>query len=68
MAVKDALAPKRARLVGEERSERRDDGNKSGINEVLDHCLDVLVGGGSLFVEQVALFADDPATQRRLGN
>ena len=57
----------RARLVSEERSERRDDGHESGINEVLDHCLDVFVGGGSLFVEQIALFADDPAAQRRLG-
>ena len=67
MAVKDALAPKRTRLVGEERSECRDDRNKFGIDEVLNHVLDVLVSSGSLFIEQVPLFADDPATQRRLG-
>src|SRR5207244_9320937 len=36
------------------------------MNEVLNHCLDVFVGGGRFFVEQVALFADHPATQRRL--
>ena len=67
MAVKDALAPKRTRLVGEERPERRDDRSKSGIDELLDYVLDVFVGGGSLFIEQVPLCADDPATQRRLG-
>src|SRR5260370_20411696 len=67
MAVKDTLAPKRTRLVGEERSECRDDRNKFGIDEVLHHSLDVLVSSGSLFIEQVPLSADDPATQRRLG-
>src|ERR1035441_10232850 len=67
MAVKDALAPRRARLVGEERSECRDDRNKSGIDEFLDHVLDVLVSGGSLIIEQVPLFTDDPASQRSLG-
>ena len=50
----DALAPKRTRLVSEERPERRDDRDKSGIHEFLDHVLDVLVSGGRLFVEQVA--------------
>ena len=67
MAVKDALAPKRTRLVGEERPERRDDRSKSGIDELLDYVLDALVSGGSLFIEQVPLCADDPATHRRLG-
>src|ERR1039458_6676406 len=67
MAAKDALAPKRTRLVGEERPECRDDRSKSGIDEFLDHVLDVFVSGGSLFIEQVPLSADDPATQRRLG-
>src|SRR5664279_4553240 len=67
MAVKDALAPKRTRLVGEEWSECRDYRNKSSIDEFLDHVLDVLVSGGSLFIEQVPLSADDPASQRRLG-
>src|ERR1022692_3567664 len=67
MAVKDALAPKRTRLVGEERSECRDDRSKSGIHEFLNHVLDVLVSGRCLFVEQVPLFADDPATQGCLG-
>ena len=37
MAVVDALAQIRAHLVGEERSECRDDRNKSGIDEILDH-------------------------------
>src|ERR1041385_4503039 len=55
-----------ARLVSEERSERRDDGNKSGIHEVLDHCLDVFVGGGRFCVEQVALFANHAAAEWRL--
>ena len=62
MAVKDALAPKRTRLVVEERPERREDRSKSGIDELLDYVLDVLVGSGSFFVEQLALFADDPST------
>src|ERR1035438_4865111 len=67
MAVKDALAQIRPRLVGEEWSECRDDRNKSGIDEFLNHVLDVFVSGGSLFIEQVTLSADNPATQRRLG-
>src|ERR1019366_2737011 len=67
MAVKDALAPKRTRLVGEERPECRDDRSKSSIDEFLNHVLDVFVCRGSLFIEQVPLSADDPATQRRLG-
>ena len=67
MAVKDALTPKRTRLVGEERSECRDDRSKSGIHEFLNHILDALVSSGSLFIEQVPLFADNSATQRRLG-
>src|ERR1035438_8098495 len=67
MAVKDALAPKRTRLVGKDRPECRDDRSKSGIDEFPNHVLDVLVSGGSLFIEQVPLSADDPATQRRLG-
>ena len=67
MAVKDALAPKRTRLVGEERPERRDDRSKSGIDELLDYVLDVFVSGGSLFVEQVPLAADHPATERGPG-
>src|SRR5664279_2347917 len=57
----------RTRLVGEDRPECRDDRNKSGIDEILDHVLDVFVSGGSLFIEQVPRSADDPATQRRLG-
>src|ERR1039457_4807402 len=56
-----------SRLVGEERPERRDDRSKSGIDELLDYVLDVFVSGGSLFIEQVPFCADDPATQRRLG-
>src|SRR5260370_15527282 len=60
------LAPYGARLVSEERSECRDDRSKSGIDEFLNHVLDVLVSGGSLFIEQVPLFANDPATQRCL--
>jgi hypothetical protein len=63
----DALTPQGARLVSQERSERRNDRNQSGIREILDHILDVLVGGGSLFVEQLTPFADNPATQRCLG-
>src|ERR1051325_6162000 len=62
----DSLAALLARLVSEERPERRDDGNESGIHEVLDHCLDVFVGGGRFFVEQLALFADHAATERGL--
>src|SRR6266566_6298336 len=56
----------RSAFVGEERPERRDDGNKSGIGEILNHVLDVFVSGGSLFIEQVPLSADDPASQRCL--
>src|SRR5512140_3111163 len=67
MAVKDALAPKRTCLVGEERSECRDDRRKSGIHEVLNHVLDVFVSGGCLLIKQVPLFADDPTTQGSLG-
>ena len=44
-----------ARLVSEERSECRDDGHESGINEVLNHCLDVFVCGGRFLVEEIAL-------------
>src|SRR6266496_3190358 len=62
----DALAAKLARLVGEEWSQRRDDGHESGSNKVADHGLNVFVSGGCFFVEQVAFFADHPATQRRL--
>ena len=51
------------RLVGEQWPERRDDGHQSGSNEVLDHGFNVFVGFGRLFVEQVALFAHDPAAQ-----
>src|ERR1017187_1609941 len=67
MAVMDASAQQRARLVGEEGPEGRDYRNKSGIDEILDHVLDVLVSGGSLFIQQVPFAADNPATQRRLG-
>jgi len=67
MAVKDALPSIAARLVGEERSECRDDRSKSGIHKFLNHVLDVLVSGGSLFIEQIPLFADDSATQSCLG-
>ncbi len=59
--VKDALAAKLARLVSEERSQRRDDGHEFGGNEVFNHSLNVLVGGGGFFVEQVALFANHAA-------
>ena len=55
-----------ARLVSEERSQRRDDGHESGSNKVLNHGLNVFVSGGRFFVEQVAIFADDAATERRL--
>src|ERR1041385_3381179 len=55
-----------ARLVSEERSERRDDGNKSGIHEVLDHCLNLFVSGGCFLVEQVAVFANHAAAEWRL--
>src|SRR6266496_5735577 len=55
-----------ARLVSKQWSERRDDGHESGISEVLNHCLDVLVGGGRFLVEQVALFADDATTDPSL--
>ncbi len=58
----DALAAKLARLVSEEWPQRRDDGHESGSDEVADHCLNVLVSGGCLFVEQVALFANHAAT------
>src|SRR5215472_11114671 len=66
MAVTDALTPQRARLVGEERSEAGDDRDQPDAHQVLNHILDVLVSRGSFFVEQLALFADDPATQRCL--
>jgi hypothetical protein len=62
----NALAVSFARLVSEDWSQRRDDGHESGSNEATDHCLDVFVGCRRFFVEQVALFADHPATQRRL--
>src|ERR1017187_4107555 len=55
-----------ARLVSEERPKRGDDGHESGINQVLDHCLNVFVGGRRFFVEQIAFFADDATTQWRL--
>src|SRR5436190_15529463 len=45
------LTARFARLVSEERPERRDDGHESGSYEVTDHCLDVFVGGGRFFVE-----------------
>src|SRR5664280_2736782 len=67
MAVKDTLAPKRTRLVSEQRTEGRDDRSKSGIDQFLNHVLNVFVSGRCLFVEQVPLFADDPATQGCLG-
>src|SRR5437016_4354389 len=62
----DTLTANLARLVGEEWSERRDDGHESGINKVLDNCLHVLVSGGRFLVEQVALFTDDAATDSGL--
>ena len=62
----NVLAAKLARFVSEEWSERRDDGHESGINEVLNHYLNVLVGGGRFFVEQVSLFADYAATDAGL--
>ena len=61
-----ALAAELTRLVGEERPQRRDDGHKSGSNEVGDHGLNVFVRGRRFFVEQVALFAYYPTTQWRL--
>ncbi len=62
----DALAVELARLVSEEWPKRCNDGHESGINQVLDHCLNIFVGGGRFFVEQIALFADDAATQSSL--
>src|SRR5436309_2385277 len=62
----DALSANLARLVSEERAERRDDGHESSINEVLNHCLNVFVSGWCLFVEQVSIFADDATAQWRL--
>jgi hypothetical protein len=41
--------------TGQERPERRDHRNESGLNEVLDHVLNVLVSDGSRLIEQVPL-------------
>ena len=64
-----ALDPPRrvfgARLVSEQ-SERRDHRDEPGIHEVRDYCINVLVSGRSLLVEQVALSTDNAATQRGL--
>ena len=65
--VKDGLAAELARLVCEERSQRRDDGHESGSNEVFDHSLNVFVSSGRFLVEEVALFADDATTEAGLG-
>jgi hypothetical protein len=55
-----------ARFVGEERSEGRDDRNKSGIYEVPDHVLDVLVSGRRFLVEQLAQLRElHPQPSRR---
>src|SRR6476661_2324743 len=66
LGVIDALASKLARLVSKQWSERRDNRNKSGIDEVLHHSLNVLVSGWRFLIEQVALFADYPATEAGL--
>jgi hypothetical protein len=63
---KDTLASKLARLVGEEWAKRGDNRHESGLDEVCDHGVDVLVSGWRFFVEQIALFADHATTQRRL--
>jgi len=51
------------RLVSEQRTEGRDDGDELGIHEILNHCFNVFVGGRRLFVEQVALSANHAAAQ-----
>jgi hypothetical protein len=43
-----------ARLVGEEGSQRRDDGNESSRNEVGDYGLNVLVRARCFLVKEVA--------------
>ncbi len=53
MAMMDALTPRRPRLVGEERTEGGDDRDESGVHQIMNHVLDVLVGGWGLFVEQL---------------
>ncbi len=54
------------RLVSEQRAQRGDDFDQAGFNEVCDDHLDVLIRRWRFLVEQVALFADDPPTERRL--
>ena len=56
-----SLAPQRSGLVGEQRTERGDDGDESGIDEIGDHRLDVFVGHRRFLVEEVALLTDDTA-------
>ena len=55
----------RAGLVGEERSERGDDGYQSGIHQVLNDLLDVFVSDRRFLVEPIASLTDDEATQWR---
>src|SRR5262249_51659413 len=66
-ACKHTLASQLPRLVSKQWSKRRDDRDKSGINEVLNHRFYVLVCRRCFFVEQIALFADDAATEAGLG-
>ena len=54
------------RLISEQRTERRDDRDKPGIHEVLNHCFNVFVGGRRLLVEQVALATEYAAAQQSL--
>ena len=56
-------APLLARLVSQERAQCGDDGDDPGFHQVANHHLDVLVGHRRFFVEEVALFADDTATE-----
>src|SRR6266568_5035204 len=55
-----------ARLVSEEGSQRRDDGHEPGINKVSNHGLNVFIRGRRFLVEQVTLFANHAASERRL--
>jgi len=48
-------------FVSEQRTEGRDDRDEPGIHQILNHCLNVFVGGRRLFVEQVALPTDHAA-------
>src|SRR6185295_5402930 len=52
-----------ARLVRQYRSQSGDQGDQTGVHEVVDHLFDVLVGRRSLFVEQAAIAANNAASE-----